>query len=128
MMGYETVAIHTINLDTSSDDNDDDDDQEFTEFEIDSDADRENDARHEEADKSDSGDDSDVQDIIVVESTRVIVEADRNERDFWADSESDSEFELSNYDAEVGPKASDTWVCQKCHIKNPPMVSGKDTL
>ena len=45
MMGYETVAIHTINLDTSSDDNDDDDDQEFTEFEIDSDADRENDAR-----------------------------------------------------------------------------------
>ena len=42
MMGYETVAIHTINLDTSSDDNDDDDDQEFTEFEIDSDADREN--------------------------------------------------------------------------------------
>ena len=82
--------------------------------------------RHEEADKSDSGDDSDVQDIIVVESTRVIVEADRNERDFWADSESDSEFELSNYDAEVGPKASDTWVCQKCHIKNPPMVSALD--
>ena len=35
--------------------------QEFTEFEIDSDADRENDRRHEEADKSDSGDDSDVQ-------------------------------------------------------------------
>lgn len=128
MMGYETVAIHTINLDTSSDDDDDngdDDDQEFTEFEIDSDADRENDRRHEEADKSDSGDDSDVQDIIVVESTRLIVETDRKERDFWADSESDSEggnFELSNYDTEMGPKASDTWMCQKCHIKNPPMV------
>ena len=65
------------------------------------------------------------QDIIVVESTRLIVETDRKERDFWADSESDSEggnFELSNYDTEMGPKASDTWMCQKCHIKNPPMV------
>ena len=68
MMGYETVAIHTINLDTSSDDDggaidNDRDDDDFTEFEIDSDADRENDRRNEEeqADKSDSGDDSDVQ-------------------------------------------------------------------
>ena len=63
----------------------------------------------------------------MVESTRLIVESDRKERDFWADSESDSDlggnFELSNYDAEMGPKASDTWTCKMCHIKNPPMVS-----
>ena len=64
----------------------------------------------------------------MVESTRLIVESDRKERDFWADSESDSDlggggnFELSNYDAEMGPKASDTWTCKMCHIKNPPMV------
>ena len=35
---------------------------------------------------------------------------------FWADSESD--FELSNFDPEVGPSGSESWKCVTCKTPN----------
>ena len=40
--------------------------------------------------------------------------------DSWADSESD--FELSNFDPEVGPGSSEAWKCLGCRTSNVPFI------
>ena len=40
----------------------------------------------------------------------------RGDSCFWADSESD--FELSNFDPEVGPQGTESWNCLSCKTPN----------
>ncbi len=58
-------------------------------------------------------------------SAAMIMENDRrrnddDDPDFWADSESD--FELSNFDPELGPRAAETWKCVNCGCANTPFI------
>jgi hypothetical protein len=50
-----------------------------------------------------------------------VIIQDSGSSDYSADSESD--FELSSYDPEMGPMGSDNWKCRNCKTPNPPMMS-----
>ena len=60
------------------------------------------------------------QDVVLAASASLIVAAIGDDPDFWADSESD--FELSNFDPEIGPKSSESWKCVQCGCANTPYI------
>ena len=88
---------------------------EFTEYEVDSDADREE-IKQREGDR-DSSKESDEDSIIAdVFHIDIVMEDGGGDSSFWADSESD--FELSNFDPEIGPGGTESWNCVACKTPN----------
>jgi hypothetical protein len=59
------------------------------------------------------------QDVIIVASA-VMLNAGNDDSGSWADSESD--FELSNFDVEMGPAAAEVWRCAECREPNTPRM------
>ena len=124
MMGYETVAIDTINPDTSSSSSDDDDDDDFYGFEeigSDDESTRRRTSRRRARRRYGESDLKgskyyDAGDVTIVFG----LESDEKERDFWADSESESDSdskEFSTPGSEMGQRASDARTCRKCNVK-----------
>ncbi len=57
---------------------------------------------------------------MIAASAAMILRDAADDADFWADSESD--FELSNFDPELAPTGSETWKCVACGCANTPFI------
>eukprot|EP00095_Tigriopus_kingsejongensis_P004280 maker-scaffold555_size137745-snap-gene-0.25 protein:Tk04280 transcript:maker-scaffold555_size137745-snap-gene-0.25-mRNA-1 annotation:"e3 ubiquitin-protein ligase mdm2 isoform x1" len=121
--GYETVVLASVDESDNTTEVGIEDDDDFTEFEVDTDAERSN----PEEDIVDSAEDSDIEDVVFIASS-IFLEQDT---DFWADSESaiedndsdSSGVPLWNFDPEMGVKGNDHWKCRNCNEPNTPLMS-----
>ena len=66
------------------------------------------------------------QDVVLAASAAMMAATGgADDPDFWADSGtsySESDFELSNFDPEIGPRSSETWKCVQCGCANTPFI------
>ena len=102
---------------------DDSDRQIFTEYEVDSDADREEErallGKDQDCGGASSASDSECDDVIFTVEAVIHLDSDS---DFWADSESDVDNLPPNFDPELGPGMTEVWKCYNCDTPNTPGI------